>query len=150
MGGQGEGHLQAGGQQGGVQAVGDAQEQARHELWDDGPSPQVNIIPDIQTLRTKHSLPCCLTMYSKILLETFLVWRNDLSHPVQVLLPEGHPCQGGRTETRLSVCRCPQDRRHCWGGVHRRLSRDGQILTRTILPDASSETESREREITTN
>ena len=38
---QGEGGLQAGGQQGGVEAVGDAQEQARHELRDDGQGAQV-------------------------------------------------------------------------------------------------------------
>ena len=55
-----EGHLQAGGQQGGVPAVGAAQEQARHELRDHGPRSQI-------------------------------------------LLPEGHPRQGGRPETRLPV-----------------------------------------------
>ena len=38
---QGEGSVQAGGQQGCVQAVGDAQEQARHELRDDGQGAQV-------------------------------------------------------------------------------------------------------------
>ena len=41
MGQQGEGHLQAGGQQGGVQAVGAPQEQAGHELRDHGPSTEV-------------------------------------------------------------------------------------------------------------
>ena len=62
---EGEGHLQAGGQQGGVQAVGAPQEQARHELRDHGQSPQVKSSSNIrQTLRTKHSLPCCLTTMS--------------------------------------------------------------------------------------
>ena len=42
MGQQGEGNLQAGGQQGGVQAVGPPQEQAGHELRDDGSRSQVN------------------------------------------------------------------------------------------------------------
>ena len=41
VGGQGEGRVQDSGQQGGVQAVGAPQEQARHELRDHGPSPQV-------------------------------------------------------------------------------------------------------------
>ena len=36
-----EGGVQAGGQQGGVPAVGDAQEQARHELRDDGQGTEV-------------------------------------------------------------------------------------------------------------
>ena len=45
MGQQGEGHLQAGGQQGGVQAVGPPQEQARHELRDDGASAQI-LLPE--------------------------------------------------------------------------------------------------------
>jgi len=40
-----EGHLQAGGQQGGVPAVGAAQEQARHELRDHGPRSQV-LLPE--------------------------------------------------------------------------------------------------------
>ena len=41
VGQQGEGHLQAGGQQGGVQALGAPQEQAGHELRDHGPSTEV-------------------------------------------------------------------------------------------------------------
>ena len=45
VGQQGEGHLQAGGQQGGVQAVGAPQEQARHELRDDGSSAEV-LLPE--------------------------------------------------------------------------------------------------------
>ena len=56
----GEGDLQAGGQQGGVPAVGAPQEQAGHELRDHGPG-------------------------------------------AEVLLPEGHPRQGGRPEARLPV-----------------------------------------------
>ncbi len=38
---QGEGDLQAGGQQGGVPPLGTTQEQARHELRDHGPRSQV-------------------------------------------------------------------------------------------------------------
>jgi len=38
---QGEGDLQAGGQQGGVPPLGPAQEQAGHELRDHGPRSQV-------------------------------------------------------------------------------------------------------------
>ena len=41
VGQQGEGHLQAGGQQGGLQALGAPQEQAGHELRDHGPSTEV-------------------------------------------------------------------------------------------------------------
>jgi len=41
VGGQGEGRVQDSGQQGSVQAVGPPQEQARHELRDDGTSPEV-------------------------------------------------------------------------------------------------------------
>ena len=41
VGKQREGHLQAGGQQGRVQAVGAPQEQTGHELRDHGPSSQV-------------------------------------------------------------------------------------------------------------
>ena len=39
-----EGRVQAGRQQGGVAAVGDAQEQARHELWDHGQGTQVMVM----------------------------------------------------------------------------------------------------------
>ena len=53
MGQQGEGHLQAGGQQGGVQAVGPPQEQARHELRDDGTSPEVTLKLENSTLETQ-------------------------------------------------------------------------------------------------
>lgn len=38
---QGEGSIQAGGLEGGVPVVGHAQEQARHELRDDGTGPEV-------------------------------------------------------------------------------------------------------------
>ena len=55
MGQQGEGHLQAGGQQGGVQAVGPPQEQARHELRDDGTSPEVTFKLENST-RYRYSL----------------------------------------------------------------------------------------------
>jgi len=52
--------------------------------------------------------------------------RDDGSRS-QVLLPERHPGQGGRSETRLPVCRCSQDRRHRRGGVLRSLStREGK------------------------
>ena len=43
MGKQREGNLQAGGQQGGLQAVGTPQEQAGHELRDHGQSSQVRL-----------------------------------------------------------------------------------------------------------
>ena len=45
VGGQGEGRVQAGRQQGGVQAVGAPQEQARHELRDHGPGAEV-LLPE--------------------------------------------------------------------------------------------------------
>ena len=94
MGQQGEGHLQAGGQQGGVQAVGPPQEQAGHELRDDGPSPEVKD-------QLENSTHACLFL--------------------QVLLPARHPGKGGRSEARLPVRGRAQDRRHRGGGLQQHL-----------------------------
>ena len=80
MGKQREGDLQAGGQQGRVQALGTPQKQTRHELRDHGQSSQVGL-----TLRPteRYSLKAAC---------------------VQVLLSERNPGQGRRTETGLPVC----------------------------------------------
>ena len=70
MGEQRERNFQVGGQQGGLPAVGAAQEQARHELRDNGAS-------------------------------------------AEVLLPEGHPRQGRRSEAGLSVRQQSSQRTDC-------------------------------------
>jgi len=57
----GEGDLQAGGQQGGVPAVGAPQEQAGHELRDHGPGSQV-LLPERDPCQGRWSearLPVC-------------------------------------------------------------------------------------------
>lgn len=73
---QGKGSVQVGGFEGGVEAVGDAQEQARHELRDDGTRPEV-------------------------------------------LLPEGHPGEGGRSEAGLPIRGGPEgyNRNRLYGRV---------------------------------
>ena len=53
MGQQGEGHIQAGGQQGGVQAVGPPQEQARHELRDHGTRAEVTLKLNLKSVSLK-------------------------------------------------------------------------------------------------
>ena len=81
MGGQAQGGLQAGRQQGRLQAVGASQEQARHELRDHGQSSEVRLTT-LNVLR-------CKSFYPDII--------------IQVLLPERNTGQGGRTETGVPV-----------------------------------------------
>ncbi|CAG03708.1 unnamed protein product [Tetraodon nigroviridis] len=117
---EGEGHLQAGGLQGRLQAVGQTQEQARHELRDHGTGAQVDthVHTLLQCAPAQPLTPPTLT-------------------PLQVLLPAGDPGQGRRSAAGLPVQGDAQEHRDHRGGQGGRagLLPDRRVLrARAALP----------------